>query len=1400
MLDFVIPISRDDLLSCHSDRYVARNIVGQDELIQKFSGCSNALRNNGYKFILDNFDTLVSLNIHFQRLSWENSMKGWSIIKRGMKAMVDELKEILHPNRELEEAVRKPAANSTKMLVYLLTQTVAGFEERIKRIGDGRVKKKGSQNSFPEQLEWQDNLEEAVMLTHELLHLPLIWLWDPPVPSTEESFYHLISNMAFAVLENPASVTSRMSHVKETLLHILGIMVIRYNYKISIVLRMVDVLNRVEHIAPSLALGVKILHDDYNCHSIVREIMKEIIESYSSEVMPQASRNHGVFFAELAELVPKSLKEHLPMILPLLENEQVPLRNGILSAMCAVVLNCLSHDDMTVVDRRQRDELLDYMLDYIYDPNAFVRAKVISLWRRLLEEGAVPQTLRCNVLEATSGRIVDTASSVRKAAIQLVTVFLELNPASAKLGTEILQEQLEKERNELMAMCDKYREGNPREMFWLEMQANVETVLREHFEKEESDDPLDSIGGEQGGDENGNDDNEDEKEEEDENPDDLLSSVHGAMCEALEKKKFIKAYKCVTRIEHLAPECIVKKKESGIKGKVNFYLLLLGSFYSYEKLSVQALAKDIQDTPIEKEELQNLTAKQHFVAYLEDSLNFVNQMENALMLLQKLLSWSISHVGSGINEGIADAVRLVEVAHVGGVPRAKNCMTTVLQLMLHQPEAPVISAIAATAKTVYFQNTRSDGMSRAERIVASLMKLLAELTMGEAQAVEELMKEWVKNGDITGSCVQAMWEIFLHPERASEPKDVLSRRLLALALLRMVAPVLPERVRALVPEIATHIFSASDVRTLNLEIASEACAVLSSTCPIIQHNHTAPVSSIRLPLDHILFKELGNMLKSAIWIKESDYFVPLAINAVNLVYVFCLSPEPFVEDVLKSILCSLQEKKQNALNCISQGMDNTEDECPSQMPVIPCFALGRFLAVIGHVAMMQMVFMDTAVYSKIRSVEETDKIQKNQKRTQAKKRAKRSTASKSMGNVSVIEAENPSSDSTSASTNGVEEGEEGTQAEDVVSESIRQFCENEMFRSDRLLGQLLPLVVNVVSKPKKYAEPNVQRTALLALSKMMMVSSTVCADNIQLFVTVMSNSTDPDTRAMAIIAIADITLRFPNIVEPWSKHIYKRLQDCSEEVRLTTILILSRLVMCDMIKVRGQISDLALCICDKNSTIANAAKSFFNELSKKHNVLYNVLPDIISGLCSSELPEERFNEITKFVFGLIKREKQIEVLVEKLCQRFQLISTDRQACDLAFCLTLLHYNQRALGRLTDQLQLYADKLHIDKVYNYFQNIVQSHTKSTTKPEIKSAAEELNAAIEQVLKVRTEDPDQEVPLPPSSTKARATPRNPRASSRGRATPSSTAKSGRRRVRRKVVWSSSDEELPEIPESP
>lgn len=57
-------------------------------------------------------------------------------------------------------------------------------------------------------------------------------------------------------------------------------------------------------------------------------------------------------------------------------------------------------------------------------------------------------------------------------------------------------------------------------------------------------------------------------------------------------------------------------------------------------------------------------------------------------------------------------------------------------------------------------------------------------------------------------------------------------------------------------------------------------------------------------------------------------------------------------------------------------------------------------------------------------------------------------------------------------------------------------------------------------------------------------------------------------RSNCTIALGDLAVRFPNLLEPWTENMYARLRDTSVAVRKNAVLVLSHLILNDMMKVR----------------------------------------------------------------------------------------------------------------------------------------------------------------------------------------------------------------------------------------
>lgn len=362
----------------------------------------------------------------------------------------------------------------------------------------------------------------------------------------------------------------------------------------------------------------------------------------------------------------------------------------------------------------------------------------------------------------------------------------------------------------------------------------------------------------------------------------------------------------------------------------------------------------------------------------------------------------------------------------------------------------------------------------------------------------------------------------------------------------------------------------------------------------------------------------------------------------------------------------------------------------------------------------------------------------------------------------LVLAKGPSDSSPAVSKDGEELDQVVGNAEDEIGDLIASVREDEMmFSPDSLLATFGPMIAHICLNPAmfkvKYSaayvvapdpvsrQHQVLRTsAALSLSKLMCISSKFCEENLLLLLRMLETSRDPNIRSNIVIALGDIAVCFSTLIDENSDRLYKGLSDIDLTVKKNTLMVLTHLILNGMVKVKGQLGEMAKCLEDEDRRVSDLAKLFFTELSTKDNAIYNNIQDgesidlrrtqtaelacrtVISHLSVGPhaVDEEVFQSTMKYIFNFIEKvsmlvdvrcdsadgahqEKQAENLVEKLCQRFRDTTDEKQWRNIAFCLSLLPYkSERSLKKLIEALPFYQDKLREEKVFERFTEILQ----------------------------------------------------------------------------------------------
>jgi hypothetical protein len=300
--------------------------------------------------------------------------------------------------------------------------------------------------------------------------------------------------------------------------------------------------------------------------------------------------------------------------------------------------------------------------------------------------------------------------------------------------------------------------------------------------------------------------------------------------------------------------------------------------------------------------------------------------------------------------------------------------------------------------------------------------------------------------------------------------------------------------------------------------------------------------------------------------------------------------------------------------------------------------------------------------------EEDDDDEAYKKKSKAK--CKKVMAATSRGKKTAAVAATAAAEPSETADLADEMGMAGT--DDYELELQREQADASLLAATQLLGRFMPLTVMVLKQPTKFPDLALQRSAVLALCKCMVIHPDVCEAHLPILFTLLEQFPNPTVRSNIIIALGDIAFRFPNLVDPWTSKLYAPLKDKAQpRVRKNALMVLTHLILNDMIKVKGEICEMAVCTEDADPRIAALAKLFFHELAKKgKNPVYNILPDTLSRLSAApEVTPALFQSVLRFLLQFIDKDKQTESLIEKICQRMLAASDVKGMRDFAYCLS-----------------------------------------------------------------------------------------------------------------------------------
>ncbi|KAM4684127.1 condensin complex subunit 1 isoform 2-T2 [Amazona ochrocephala] len=1276
--EFRLPLVPADLLRESSPgQYTVQEVLPVRDLPPALTAFRSAFRARGALAVLQHFDPMYSLLHHFQAVGTDVKEDALELMARVVSHHSSELPAILGDSG-LSHADRAAHLNALKMNCYLLTGLMDAFETETCK--SGLLEKKKCRTKTSGSL-WEEEREPVLRLLTQLLQLDLRQLWGGFV--VEEEFVSLMTGSSYRILENPGIGLQRYRATREAVTHLLAAALVHCDHMFNATLKITQMLQHFEHVAPVFAQAVSLWVKEYGLKSLVGELLREVGQKCPLDLAHDASviKGYAVFITELAEQIPALVLANMSVLLRHLDGESYMMRNAILAAMAEVLVQVLNGDQLEEAARGTRDQFLTMLQAHVCDINSFVRSRVLQLFTRIVQCKALPLTQFQSVVSLAVERLKDKAVVVVKNAIQLLIAFLSNNPFSCKLSCTDLSEPLKKEVQKLQEMRGRNSSAagpviTPEEE-WEAMLPEVRAAIQQLFQ------PLQ------------------EEEEEVLEVEKTVESTLKQITGLLRKLN----YKCAARL--------TQKALGRFQGKEPFSSLMEEN----EEATILSVLKRLytgscpgqntEDPPHGNSGLENeeavpeeqsqteLIKQEMLVQYLQDAYNFSVKITEALSLISKLMYENCVSV-------VQEAIEFFVTVSQFGVSEALSGVRRMLPLIWSK-EPGIKEAVLNAYRRLYLSPSGDSGRARVQHLVRSLSLIMVDASLGTIRCLEEIISEFVQKDEIEPAVTQLLWEQFTLKSQCSS----LERRA-AVMLLGMMAQGNPEIIGSNLDVLVT--VGLSEKGCEDYRLAQEVCNAISKLARNTKQALGKNSTPFRLPQNHMLFGHLSETVTKG-FAQPSCHWIPFMEAAVTLIYQLAEGAEEICAHILQA--CS-----QQALEKLKEhdGQKADSGDSPSRVSDgasnLPTFLLMHLVSLVGQVALQQVAYLEVSVSAELRRrrmLRDDEKTKNRSNRSTKKQRPQ------SIGNETTMEEEL---------------GLVGATADDTEAELIRSICETELLDGKHLLSAFVPLVLKICNNPGLYSDPGLSAAAALALGKVCMISSEFCDSHLRLLFTLMEKSSLPGVRSNLFIAAGDLAIRFPNLVEPWTSHLYARLRDPCPNVRMMAGLVMTHLILKDMVKVKGQVSELAALLIDPEEAIVGVAQNFFTELSNKGNAIYNLLPDIISHLsdpnCSIE--EESFHTIMRHLLSYITKDKQTESLVEKLCQRFRTARTERQYRDLSYCLTLLPISERGLQKLQDNFDCFADKLQDPAVYGCFQTVLARFRRAGSKPEAKAMAEELEQKV------------------------------------------------------------------------
>ncbi|KAF9066748.1 non-SMC mitotic condensation complex subunit 1-domain-containing protein [Rhodocollybia butyracea] len=1125
-----------------------------------------------------------------------------------------------------------------------------------------------------EEWSWAAHIPNTLALIARLLaQLNAQRLWTTTME--REAFINCITRPAYHVSESETFMKTLA--IRQNVYKVICRAVKHHNHAATAKILLLQRLQYHEHLAEPLAECLSLLAKEFDHTQLADEILREISAKIFTAQDPKGPRIYAKFITKFAEDNPRATLLQLSVLASQLDSEAYAMRQAVVEAMGFIIID-LDASLETTDDREKAEKsikgIYDLLVERLRDNNSYVRARVLVVLGRLCRLKVPYPKQRLQVTKAAIEALEDKIATVRKNAVSLLIELLHTHPYYRKQGGTLSYDVFKAASDQTIAELEAIEKA---------AQNAVEALEPDQTEGPEDVQPEATKRTKKGKkraensmdvddeDERDRDESTDEEQENENDDEDASMDVD----EEGQPKK--------TKTAPLKPR----------KSQLN-----LDVFTDNE--AIRKLTSNETDQ-LRREK-----------KYYADALRFIGYIEDAMVIVEQML-------GSKSKAEVLEAMDFFRVARAFELRDAKNGIKKMLHLIWSKDnnatseDGKELKGVRARLLECYqemFFSPNPDlktGKEQVSEISRNMIERTFDASLADLTSLEEMMRTMMEDDRVHQDVINKLWQIF----KAETPIPKPQRRG-AIIILGMLAlakrSILVDKVDIMLK------VGLGALGKRDLTLARYTCVALQRLAGSMKKVKGSVAQTKRIEMTSPIFSKMREVIERPC--RSKDWF-GLAEQAINTIYALGQQPDALCTDIIKTMTVRAFTPRQTA-EAAPQDPD-AMDEDPPEDPPEPissqsgaggqdkgdAFELAQVLFVVGHVAIKQIAYLEV--------VERELKRQKDAQKT----------------------ADNAARGPQTANKEAEELDQVAGNAEDEIGEKISEVREQEMlYGPDALLGLYGPMLHRIAGSPHLYKNPTLRAAASLSFSKFLCISSRFCEERHELLFSILKTSKNAAIRSNIVIALGDVAVSFSSIIDENSDELYKGLSDKDPIVKKNTLMVLTHLILNGMIKVKGQLGEMAKCVEDKDPRIADLAKLFFQELSTKDNAVYNNLPDVISHLSSGDhaVDEDMFQKTLKFIFTFIEKEKQAENIVDKLCQRFRTCPDDhRQWRDIAFCLSLLPYkSEKSVKKLVDGLPNYRDKLFEKGVYDRFTEILNKARQAKSKNDMTQEIKDFEDILEE----------------------------------------------------------------------